>query len=290
MRWLWMKGTYILGSFNMYKFSRQSGSETKKSYETIARIIQDSKFDLIAMQEVFNKEAVRELTGKLNCISGEWDFSWAEPKKTRNKQAREGYAFVWNKNRLDKVRTKMADGSFRVFEPRIVNQYGKSIIRTGKKELIRNPYFGRFAPKNARGESYGFELRVINSHIMYSMTVEDSEMYSLSDVSMRKNEYALLSQVILPKIQQKIYGLEEEDNNGVKSHVNAYTILMGDYNLNIRNGKNPYPYIPDKSYLSNGYIIYVPKGGNVVTVQEEKTTFKKIISNIDDVGVISHLF
>lgn len=274
---------YILGSFNMCKFSKQSGPETKKSYETIAKIIRDSRFDIIAMQEVFNKEAVRELVLVLNEITGcEWDFSWDEPKKTINKQAREGYAFVWNKRRLDKVSTRLDNGKIRTFEPRIVNQYRKSIIRLGKKELIRNPYYGRFAPKNNYGESYGFELRIINAHIMYSSSVDDEDGYDISDINKRKNEYALLSQVILPKVDLKVYGLYEEDNNGVKTHLNAYTVLMGDYNLSIKNGKNLYPHLPDESYLSKGFIAYVPKGSDIISVQDEETTFKRVLKDPEE--------
>ena len=273
---------YILGSFNMFKLSRQSGPETKKSYETIAKIIQEAQFDIIAMQEVFDKEAVRELVLVLNKTTGfRWDFSWDEPKKTKNKQAREGYAFIWNTSRLDKVCTKLDDGRIRMFEPTIINQYKKSIIRIGKKELIRNPYYGRFAPRNARGESYGFELRIINAHIMYSSSVDDEDIDDISDINMRKNEYALLSQIILPKIDTKLYGLYEEDSNGENTHLNAYTVLMGDYNLSIKNtpyGTNPTPHLPDESYLSSGFIAYVPKGNEIISVQDEKTTFKRVLN------------
>lgn len=272
---------YILGSFNMFKFSRQGGPETNKSYSVIADIIRDAKFDLVSMQEVFSKEAVKMLVSVLNNGAGvPWKYSWDEPKKTLNKQAREGYAFIWNSNRLDKVATKLADGSIRIFEPRIINQYRKEIIRTGRNELLRNPYYGRFAPRNARGESYGFELRIINAHIMYKKSVDDKDKFDLSDVKMRKNEYALLSQVILPKIDLKRYGLEDEDGNGVKTHLSAYTVLMGDYNLNIeKKPQNPYPYLP------GSFIVYFPDGkmkSEIITIQDEKTTLRTLPKNPAD--------
>lgn len=277
-------GEYVLGSFNMFKLSRQSGPETKKSYNMIADIIRDAKFDIVAMQEVFSEEAVKMLTSALNYGSeAPWKCSWDEPKKTTSKQAREGYAFVWNSNRLDKAATMLDDGSIRIFEPRIINQYRKEIISTGRKELLRNPYYGRFAPRNSRGESYGFEFRVINAHIMYKKDADGKEKFDLSDVAMRKNEYTLLSQVILPKIDLKRYGLEDEDNNGVKTHLNAYTVLMGDYNLNIeKKPQNPYPYLPES------FITILPDGkkrrmnSDIVTIQDEKTTLIRLPQNPED--------
>lgn len=270
---------YILGSFNMFKFTRQSGPEVKKSYNRIAAIIRDAKFDIVSMQEVFSEAAVRELVFVLNNgAQGPWQCSWDEPKKTTNKQAREGYAFVWNTRRLDKVATRLENGSIRIFEPQIINQYKKEIIRTGKKGLLRNPFYGRFAPRNAQGESHQFELRIINAHIMYSKSVDDREIYDLADVEMRKNEYTLLSQVILSKIDLKRYGLDD-----VKTHLNAYTILMGDYNLNIDNcpisigtNRNPPPYLPASG---RNFITLLSDGRQqreIVTIQDEKTSLIRL--------------
>lgn len=276
---------YNIGSFNMCKFARQSGSETKKSYDVIARIICDAKFDIVAMQEVFNKEAVRELVYVLNRKSpSSWDYAWEEPKKTINKQAREGYAFVWRKDRLDKVSVRLDNGSVRIFEPRILNQYKKSLVKLGKGALIRNPYYGRFAPRNASGESYGFELRLINTHIMYSSSVVDSEYSSYSDVLMRKREYSLLSHVVLTKIDSKQYGTEEEDNCGVKTHLNAYTFLLGDYNLNLRSvhEKNPAPFIPICEEIEELADFFDLEEHKIVTIQDEKTTFHRKGENINE--------
>ena len=277
---------YILGSFNMFKFSRQGNPESGKSYDTIAKIFEEAKFDNVSLQEVFDRKAVQDLVDVLNKkTSGKWSYSWDEPKRTTNKQAREGYAFIWNTRRLDKVATRLDDGSIREFEPRIVNQYRKDIISTGRKELLRNPYYGRFAPRNKRNESYGFELRIINAHIMFKKTDDDKDTFDLSDVAMRKNEYALLSQVILPKIDMKRYGVEDEDNKGVKSHLHTYTVLMGDYNLNIDNrvenplNPNRYP------YLAKSFIVWLPDGTKkheIVTVQEEKTSLIRLPSSAQD--------
>lgn len=275
---------YIIGSFNMFKFSRQGNSESKKSYELIAKIFQDAKFDIVALQEVFQKEAVADLVAVLNKeTNGKWDYSWDEPKKTSNKQAREGYAFVWNTLRLDKVHTILSDGSVRVFEPRIINQYKKSIIRIGKKDLLRNPYYGRFAPKNARGESYGFELRLINTHIMYKKSKEDSFLEELKDIAMRKTEYAILSQIVFPKLDVK------DDNSGVKTHLHAYTILMGDYNLSIKTEDNPSPYIPESYEMGENFITYLPKDSEIVTIQDEKTSLIRLPENPEDDAIISQM-
>lgn len=281
-----MMDEYILGSFNMFKFSRQGSPEAGKSYETIAKIFQDAKFDIVSVQEAFDKKAVKDLVDVLNKKTrGKWDYSWDEPKRTTNKQAREGYAFIWNTKRIDKVATRLDDGTIREFHPRIVNQYRKDIISTGRKELLRNPYYGRFAPRNGRGESCDFELRMINAHIMFKKTGDDKDSFDLSDVAMRKNEYAILSQVILPKIDMKKYGKEDEDDQGVPSHLHAYTVLMGDYNLNIDNRMDNPLYANRYPYLSQSFIAWLPDGSKkheIVTVQEEKTSLIRLPASPQD--------
>ena len=59
-----------IASFNIQKFSTisvltKSNGETKKDLDTIGRIIRENQFDIIAIQEIYHKEALKELLEKL---------------------------------------------------------------------------------------------------------------------------------------------------------------------------------------------------------------------------------
>ena len=59
-----------IASFNIQKFSAnsvriKSDGETKKDLDTIGRIIRDNQFDIIAIQEIYHKEALKELLEKI---------------------------------------------------------------------------------------------------------------------------------------------------------------------------------------------------------------------------------
>ena len=49
---------FRIGSFNMFKFSFRSDNEIRKDIKLIARIIYEQQFDIIALQEVFSKNAM----------------------------------------------------------------------------------------------------------------------------------------------------------------------------------------------------------------------------------------
>ena len=58
-----------IASFNIQKLSSnsvkiKSDGETKKDLDTIGRIIRDNPFDIIAIQEIYHKEALKELLKK----------------------------------------------------------------------------------------------------------------------------------------------------------------------------------------------------------------------------------
>ena len=59
-----------IASFNIQKFSAisvmaKANGETKKDLDTIGRIIQENQFDIIAIQEIYHKEALKELLEKI---------------------------------------------------------------------------------------------------------------------------------------------------------------------------------------------------------------------------------
>ena len=247
---------YRIASFNMYKFSLRSDNEIRKNIMAIAGIIRQESFDIVAMQEVMNDNAMRILQKALN--PSIWDYSWEQPPShgigslVEDEYSSEGYAFLWNKLRVRPVETGYATG-IKEFLPRIYSQY-RVDIRKGQMKLERDPYYGRFTPAGLPGGSF-FEFRVINTHIRFSK-------YAGTDIGatlIRKNEFEVLSQCIFPRISDKRYG----------NNMPSYTILLGDYNLNLPTSGVGSPYVPPEVFYQDGREIK-----QIVTEQNDLSTLK----------------
>lgn len=227
---------YKLGSFNMYKFQAyRSDDKIKKDLDKIAEIIYTEKFDIIAMQEIFDEKPMNMILQRLGV--SKWKGAWAKPN-SRSSQAAEGYAFMWNTDRIMLAESVTASGK-RTYYPRIYQQY-KVDKKNGQKDLVREPFYGRFKPKY---ENY--EIRIINTHIMFSNGGKDEyedETLQLSDVAMRRNEFEILVKNILTKESTWRYG----------NNLTAYTILMGDYNLNLKRDWTKGPYLEEVVEINDG--------------------------------------
>ncbi len=256
---------YRLGSFNLHKFS----ANTHKDLEIIRDIITENRIDLLAIQEIFSEAALNNL---LKHLGSQWDGRWASPN-SRSVSAAEGYAFVWNTSRV--VLSRRRSGS--AFEPVIHNQYPHK----DSGELIRNPYYGRFVIR----DNTMIELRIINTHIMFSLNREendsdnhDSSVNHPGAVSMRKRELSILASKILPKLDDKTYDYQW---NEVDDYCRRpYTILMGDYNLNLRDSNARDTFIDEPLII----IRDANSEKRIITVQKELTTLK---AKPTDGGVIN---
>ena len=111
---------FRIGSFNMFKFSFRSDNEIRKDIKLIARIIYEQQFDIIALQEVFSKNAMDLLLKELG--EHRWQGVWEAPNALSTLAA-EGYAYIWDKTRFRLSTTVLPDGSTRIFKPHIYNQY-----------------------------------------------------------------------------------------------------------------------------------------------------------------------
>lgn len=249
--------SFRFASFNMFKYQAyRSDDEIRKNIGLIARMIREYEIDIIGLQEILSKPAMDRLVRELG--TSYWEGHHEIPYGKTN--AAEGYAFVWNKRRFRPSSYVNADGIERIFHPRIYNQY-RVDWGNGQASLIRNPLFGRFTPLSCSR----CEFRLINTHIMYNRSVTHEELNpkttELPDPEMRRNEFRILTKSLYPTLSDKIYG------NGLT----AYTILMGDYNLNLigSNAGSPYIFPEDETIL-----LY---GGTkcIKTVQEKKTTLKQ---------------
>lgn len=251
---------YRIASFNLYKFSANTG----KDLSEISQIIRENKVDILAIQEIFSQDALVKLMQELNAKGAEhWEGRWASPN-SRSVSAAEGYAFVWNKDRIELSQNR----SGKIFEPKIHNQYPH---RDGV-ELIRNPYYGRFVIKENRMT----EFRLINTHIMFSLKREeyesedqDSVIENVGAIMMRNKELDILAGKILPKIDDKTYDYQWNERDGICRR--PYTILLGDYNLNHKDSN------AKGSLIVNDEItvydsIFEKK---IITIQKDLTTLKK---------------
>lgn len=240
---------YRIASFNLCNLNYQSNSDIKKSFEKIAEIIKNEKFDIVALQEILSESALKQLK---SFLGANWESRFTVPETDSKDHRGEGYAYIWNSKHIRLVNTKK-NGTTKIREPQIWHQYPKT---DGK--MIREPYYARFSPKGLL-VSANFEIRLINTHIIWGNCVAD-----------RQREYKILVQNIYQNIADRIYG----DNTP------AYTIILGDYNLDF----NQLNKLCDNA-SDDGCVIVDSKRVNrdsekkVLTVQSELTTLKPVYTD-----------
>ena len=78
----------------------------KKDLDKIANIISKEHFDIVAMQEVFDEKTMNMI---LQRLGRQWQGAWAKPN-SRSAQAAEGYAFIWNTDRIMLAKSVTASG------------------------------------------------------------------------------------------------------------------------------------------------------------------------------------
>lgn len=246
---------YKIGSFNMHNWGRSSA----RDFEKIADIIVGEGLDVVAFQEILSEgagvEQWLETCVRFNLY--DWGFCWGCPKESSDiekiqemiheDRRGEGYAYIWNRQKFHLTETQQ-QGEQRIFEPRILNSRSND-VNVDCSTYARTPYYIRLHP------CYGgfFDLRLLNIHIYHGKTGNSP------DIEKRQSEYQLLVQKIYPQISQKRYG----------DFRPAYTIAMGDYNLNI--------FRPDRVTQGGDLqeVIEVPEYGTVITAQDQLSTLKK---------------
>lgn len=230
--------SYRIGSFNCLSF----GMGATKDLQIFSDIILRENFDIVALQEIKGNNGLRRLLSALpNYWMGRADNGFVND-----------YAFVWDSKRI-----QLAQYNGKIYEPTICKQY-RIDRRNGQMDLVRNPYYARFFPVG--GCAPYIEIRIINAHIRYSKGQPDSsdDEQSLGAIAMRKNEFDVLSRTLYPKISDKRYG----NNRPV------YTILLGDYNLNLKDTGTKSPYLTELFEV------------------EDKTSVKKIFTTQRDLTTL----
>lgn len=260
---------YRIGSFNMRNLGLSAmGTNNSRDLKTIAKIIREENFDVVALQEVLSQGKAFTSPGYakqslLMELGPEWEFSWADTE-SENDPRHEGFAFVWKKSRLRLCSTKVltAYGEItRTFYPRI--------LKINHEDMLRRPYYGRFTASDVPGGT-NVEFRLICIHTFYGKT--DNAI----DRNIRQHELDVLMKDIYPQINDRRYG----------DPMVSYTILLGDYNAELwtkdsriwqenlkkeRGGKRPAIMRTDE----NGIVKSSRYGGREIkTVQDQLTTLK----------------
>lgn len=264
---------YKIASFNVRNLS--FGAEQER-LDNIAQIIKDNNLDIIAMQEVLSEGKI--LTGSnQKMVSGEakvyehslkrrlgkdWAICWRNPttwaKNYMYDDSRgEGYAFIWNTRKFELVK----DGKEEIL-PKIFRNY--KLPENGMIRLIRDPCYGRFKVKGKK-----VEIRLISTHIVWGKPKNWSGNADLDmgAVAMRKNEFKILAGQIYPKIDAEH-----------KLNITPYTIMLGDYNLNLPGSGAGSPFVSDIACFDEmGREVGGCMGAPIIinTVQSQLSTLKR---------------
>ena len=236
---------YKIGSFNVRNLSFGAGAS--RDLDMMADLIKE--FDIIALQEVLSEgkilegPSIKEASGQAKAyenslrsrLGNDWDMCWLDPQTdskwypyTGDDSRGEGYAFMW---RSDKFRCPINEYG-REVRPKIIHQY-RTDSSKGEMKLIRDPGYGRFQliyMPNA-------EIRLITTHIVYKKPSPEnlSRVVEQGPYGMRKNEFNVLA--------RSIYTSVSEDHNDINCVV-PYTIILGDYNLNLESSGAGTPTVP----------------------------------------------
>ena len=263
-------------SFNVKNLADGEG----RDIERIAKIINDNHFDIVCLQEVLQEGkilsgiTVKELSGQAKAydrslkskLKGTWDSEWQQPKLRKNMEAYlggdkrgEGYAILWrtDNNKLTLLRDEYGNE----IRPRIFSNYDTRIVGS-KLRLIRDPLYARFKVGNRPAE-----LRLITTHIIYGKSDAVKDILDYGAMEMRRKEFDMLAGQIYYRVSEMY-----KDSYGTSPECTSpYTIMMGDYNLNLGTSL-PFTRCFDKK----GHVVSEDDSFFKVTnLQQKKTTLKR---------------
>lgn len=245
--------SYKIGSFNMCNCNFRSDKETAKSFKMIAEIIDKENFDIVAMQEVLSENVLKDkLAHLLPNGKKNWKYRWIQPVQHTaggmGDKRGEGYAYLWNANKIDLVHSEDEDSGTKISEPVIWSQY------SGRKyqKIKREPYYARFSPNGLSGGSF-FELRLINTHILFGKNTGE-----------RLAEFQRLVENVYVNIANRRYG----------NNMPAYTILLGDYNLTTAQLQSKDSLTVEKIFIGDNRDERIKR--TIMTVQDLPSTINRI--------------
>lgn len=228
---------YRIGSFNVKNLSY---GNKDRDLDGIAKLIK--KFDIVALQEVLSEGKIlygsdmKSVVGQAKAyerslmrrLGSGWEAAWCAPISRANDSPflgedtrGEGYVFLWRTDKF--MLPKDKDG--KEIKPSIFKAY--NLVEEGMVRLIREPAYGRFVVKGTQGAiGRPVEIRLITTHIIFGKPKINNLNVEIEhgSIVMRKNEFKILA--------GQIYNRINENQRDI--HCKAiYTLLLGDYNLNL---------------------------------------------------------
>lgn len=257
-----------VASFNVKNLNMGKDEESLKErdYDRIVSLIRN--YDIVVLQEVLTPKIIEGFSGRLETallpkkLGGTWRGKWVDPQTNSSTypflggdKRGEGYAFLWNTKSVELLQ----DENGKEIVPKRYSHY-----RAGEEQirLMRDPGYGRFKLKNRP-----VEIRVITTHIIFGKPKKENILNELDigAIKMRRNEFNLLA--------GKIYKSINENRND--NHINAvYTIIVGDYNLNLKGGEISTATMPAVCCYDNNGNVCESGINNIRTVQDAPTTIK----------------
>lgn len=136
------KSDIIIGSWNI----QHLGWDNDKRYDKVAHVAQH--FDIVAIQELMNEDALEQLTTEVESISGEKWSSMASHAMGRSTY-REHYGFLWR-------------------DDAVSYDSGAVVYIDSRDVFAREPFSAQF-----RSERTGQQFALANVHITYGSSVGD---------------------------------------------------------------------------------------------------------------------
>jgi len=228
-----------IGSFTVRNLADGEG----RDLDRIAKMINYYHLDIVALQEVLaegkiiNGIALKDPVGQARAydrslkrrLCGPWDSQWAQPVLSKENEPfregdrrGEGYAILWRTDKLDLPNSR----GRKPFRPEILSNY-KPEIAASQLRLIRDPLYARFLLKNR----HVAELRILVTHIVFGKSNSLDGIVDYGAVKMRQKEFEILAGQLYRRVAEYYK---------VPDPTSPYTILLGDYNLNL----GSYPAVP----------------------------------------------
>ena len=302
--------SYRIMSFNIKTFNPNAdNTDDNLRVKHIAKMIRDNNVDIVAIQEIMKPSALKllmsELAGYTKEIEPEeesiwryskleysgyraqyWEGRWVKPNSQWvSSRGEEGFAFIWNTKRIQLAqRRRYREKNSKQRGYARSNDIEPYIERKKNSMFVRPPFYGRF-------ETTGLckaEIRIINMHVVFSSVDEKRLLGGKTRTELTDEEYMnlppriKLALELVEKGEKKrrdaeIYNMIkyvlDPNDNYPGARRNAYTILLGDYNLRI---------IPPEKAITSGMSfsdeVYLEKGSNgpakYVSIQKRKSTLK----------------
>lgn len=219
-----------IASFNVKNLSKNcldEDSQKRRDLKEIARLVRDC--DIVVLQEVLDKEVVSSISQAFNAapiiqhLGHKWQGVWVNTQANsiyfpyKGDSRGEGYAFLWDTRKVELAKDEKGNDIL----PKTYSHYK---VGYDSNKMLRYPGYGRFILKNGIRP---VEIRVITTHIAYNKpkTKEDADIPDTKEIQNRKREFDILAGWIYKNIDD--YHLDPKKKA-------VYTIIVGDYNLSLR--------------------------------------------------------